>query len=71
MTIAKFTAGTTNESIKSISNSNEVVILNICSIYENFLKYMSFFEFYQSTFNLFNKPEAKNEEYKEVDAAEP
>ena len=70
MTIAKFTAGTTNESIKSISNSNEVVILNICSIYENFLKYMSFFEFYQSTFNLFNKPEAKNEGYKEADVAE-
>ena len=30
---------------------------------------MTFFEFYQSTFNLFNKPEGKNEEYKEADAS--
>ena len=32
---------------------------------------MSFFEFYQSTFNLFNKPETKNEEYEEADDDEP
>ena len=32
---------------------------------------MSFFEFYQSTLNLFNKPEMKNEKYEETDAAEP
>ena len=32
---------------------------------------MSFFEFYQSTFNLFNKPETKNAEYEEADADEP
>jgi len=32
---------------------------------------MSFFEFYQSTFNLFNEPETKNEKYEEADADEP
>ena len=30
---------------------------------------MTFFEFYQSTFNLFNKPETKNEEYEGADSA--